>query len=54
MKFASAISLLLPAVSVSALGINCEGSAKCSAIYGTPNAASDIKSAIDGIDTNRW
>lgn len=54
MKFSGVISLLLPAVTVNALGINCRGSAKCSGLWGSDNVASNLKNAIDSIDTNRW
>ncbi|KAJ5142874.1 uncharacterized protein N7515_001661 [Penicillium bovifimosum] len=54
MKLATFLAIVLPAISANALGINCRGSAKCSGLYGPDNVANDLKSAIDGIDVNRW
>lgn len=54
MKFAATLSLLLSAVSVNALGINCRGSGKCTGLWGPDNVANDLKKAIDGINTGRW
>lgn len=54
-----AIAMIASTASVSALGINCEGSGYCSPIVGNPGANNhplpEMADYIDyGIDDNRW
>ncbi|CEI60144.1 unnamed protein product [Fusarium venenatum] len=40
--------------STDALGINCRGSSKCSALFGSSSVARDLTNVINNIDENRW
>ncbi|EAW10839.1 uncharacterized protein ACLA_053130 [Aspergillus clavatus NRRL 1] len=51
---ATTLIMVASALSANALGINCRGSAKCSALWGPSDAAKQLTNVIQGIDTNRW